>query len=199
MTLTRCPVVVASTRIAHPGSCSGRCCCCLAWPGLAWLGLAASDPRRYLDLTVQVLFFFIYLFLNSHDSPQQGRICSPRRAENILISPFTFSLRTPSSHGYLMDTASGPSAPSPHSIVHSGSLPPAHSRQPTPAWGIIFEHLRRQEGEEGERRCAGTRTWISQEEPSLSNGSGFLKKKKRVRVHRRREKCCRATEKSPKM
>lgn len=168
-------MVVASTRIAHPGSCSGRCCSCLAWPGLAWLGLAASDPRRYLDLAVQVLF--IYLFLNSHDSPQQGRISSPRQAKNILISPFTFSLRTPSSHGYLMDTASGPSAPSPHSIVHPGSLPPAHSRQPPPApWGIIFEHLRRRGRRAPMRR---DRTWISQEEPSLSNGSGFLKKKKK--------------------
>lgn len=114
----------------------------LLLPGLAWPGSAASDPWRYLDLAAE-FFFLIFFFIIATAAQSEGRSVPLGRTENILISPFTFSLRTPSSHGYLMDTVSGPSAPSPHSILHPDSLPPAHSRQPPPAWGILFEHLRR--------------------------------------------------------
>lgn len=156
------------TRIAHQGCSSVTGRCCSAWPGLVWRGslwshiLPGSGHPGILKKNDTE---------KSHYS--EGASVPAGRLSTSWSPSIAFSMRTPSSHGYLMDTTSGPSAPSSHSILHPAcSFAPPTSRP----WGIILKHLRWRE-----RRAPMCRdkTWISQEEPSLSNGTRFMKREKK--------------------
>lgn len=101
-----------------------------------------------------------------------------RHREVLLCLAWPFQCARPSSHGYLDGHyTSDPSAP--HHPTPS-FMSPAHSHPPTSRpWGNdiwTFETARKRG-----RRAPMCRdeTWISQEEPLLSNGTRFMKEKKK--------------------